>query len=349
MNPLRARAKPAKYDPDAPPPCKRHRLVNCWECRATPATKGPFDSMGRNMANRPGVWTEGQIEALRRLYASQVVELEAFAKSVGRSRVAVCCKAADLGLTNQSRPKRAQLPIDFGPPTPEATHLNKSRAQKARIARDGHPRLMLGKKHTPETIERVRSASKAMWADPSSKINTPAARQRRSDQMVARVAAGEMRGGGFSRGAGGKRPDLDNRYFRSSWEANYARLLNFLVKQGEIAAWEYETKTFVFEAIKRGTRAYTPDFKVTMPDGSHEWHEVKGWLDAKSQTRLRRMAKYFPEEKVVLRDSAYFKALGKSAMPGLLPGWEFKGKTQGGVRERLVRAELFIAAPKEQS
>jgi hypothetical protein len=37
---------------------------------------------------------------------------------------------------------------------------------------------------------------------------------------------------------------------------------------------------------------------VVQLDGSHEWHEVKGWMDTKSKTRQKRFSKYFPDEKV---------------------------------------------------
>jgi hypothetical protein len=92
---------------------------------------------------------------------------------------------------------------------------------------------------------------------------------------------------------GGKREDLNDRYFRSAWEANFARHLNFLVENGDIMKWEYEPDTFEFTAIKRGTRSYLPDFKVwDTADAEPYYYEIKGWMDAKSKTRLNRMAKY---------------------------------------------------------
>lgn len=126
------------------------------------------------------------------------------------------------------------------------------------------------------------------------------------------------------KGRGGKREDLGGRYFRSSWEANYARYLNILVDKGEVAAWEFEADTFTFESIKRGCRHYTPDFKVTMPDGSTEYHEVKGWMDAKSQTKLKRMAKYFPSVKVVVIAKNSYKAIAQGA-GRMIPTWEWNG------------------------
>lgn len=124
----------------------------------------------------------------------------------------------------------------------------------------------------------------------------------------------------YSRAKGGKRADLDNRYFRSAWEANYARYLNMLKARGEIADWKFEPQTFVFHGVTRGALTYTPDFKVIEKDGSYCWHEIKGWMDSKSQTKLKRMAKYYPAEKIIVIQQEEYKAIAKwSAM---IPGWE---------------------------
>lgn len=136
----------------------------------------------------------------------------------------------------------------------------------------------------------------------------------------------------------GKRPDLDNRYFRSVWEANYARYLNWLVAQGVIARWEYEVDEFQFP-IKRGCRFYKPDFKVWEHDGSFSYHEVKGWLDGKSSTKLKRMARYFPAKKIVLIDRPRYYAIAKQ-FSKLLAGWE-KG---GDKRTKETSIEAFLAS-----
>ena len=120
--------------------------------------------------------------------------------------------------------------------------------------------------------------------------------------------------------SGGIRSDLGI-FVRSSWEANYARYLTFLVGLGEIQGWEYEAETFEFEAIKRGTRSYTPDFKVTNNNGSVEYHEVKGWMDPKSKTKLKRMAKYYPDIRIVVIGSDEYKAISRECRR-LVPNWE---------------------------
>lgn len=100
-------------------------------------------------------------------------------------------------------------------------------------------------------------------------------------------------------------------YFRSSWEANYALYLEWLKSRGDIVSWEFEPETFWFENIKRGVRSYLPDFRVTKNDNSVEYHEVKGYFDQKSKTKIKRMAKYYPKIKLVLIDSSCYKDISK--------------------------------------
>lgn len=89
-------------------------------------------------------------------------------------------------------------------------------------------------------------------------------------------------------------------YFRSSWEVKYANYLQKLKEDKKIIDWEFEADTFWFDRIKRGVRSYLPDFKITFPDNSVEYHEVKGWMDARSKTKIKRMKIYHPDIKLVV-------------------------------------------------
>jgi len=89
-------------------------------------------------------------------------------------------------------------------------------------------------------------------------------------------------------------------YFRAGFEVEWAQYLQFLKEIGEIEDWEYEPEPFWFEGIKRGTNNYRPDFKVSYKDGDYCWHETKGNLKQKDITKFRRMAKYDPDEKIIL-------------------------------------------------
>ena len=114
---------------------------------------------------------------------------------------------------------------------------------------------------------------------------------------------------------GGKR-----NFYRSRWEYRYALYLEFMKKHKHIVEWEHEPKTFWFEGIKRGTNNYKPDFFVTFPSGNSEWIEVKGYMDSKSATKLKRMAKYFPDEKIRVVGKEWFKA-NSSMLKKVIPNW----------------------------
>jgi len=103
---------------------------------------------------------------------------------------------------------------------------------------------------------------------------------------------------------------IDNKryYYKSLWEYRYAMYLDLMKRHNHIIDWFYEPHTFYFEGIKRGTTNYKPDFKVIFPSGNEEWIEVKGYMDAKSATKIKRMAKYFPEIKLRVVGSDWFKS-----------------------------------------
>jgi len=284
----------------------------------------PARPLGDEGMNKECLWSASEVDALKQAYSvghERPVKLTELAKTLGRNRHNVCRKARSLGLTNKARRKVEERKPTRMFASPEEVRAHISARMKAHIAANGHPRGALGMKHTEETRAVLSERSKAMWRNPESKINSQESAQKRSDLMLRRIVDGKMNTGGYSRTRGGKRDDLGGLYFRSAWEANYARYLNFLVSKGEIVGWAFEPRTFEFEKIKRGTRAYTPDFRVDLVGGGHEWHEVKGWMDEKSKTRLARFARYFPAEKLIVIDQAWFKSASKT-IARMLPNWE---------------------------
>lgn len=110
-------------------------------------------------------------------------------------------------------------------------------------------------------------------------------------------------------------------YFRSGWEVSYAWYLQFLKEKKQIKEWEYEPKTFWFESIKRGVRSFLPDFKVVRLDDGHYWVEVKGYMDARSKTKINRFKKYYPEEQLVVVVGAWFKEMRRK-LPIVTENWE---------------------------
>ena len=112
-------------------------------------------------------------------------------------------------------------------------------------------------------------------------------------------------------------------YFRSKWERNYARFLQYAKSNQVIFDWQYEPKEFWFENIKRGVRSFKPDFLVIYHSkGLHSWYEVKGYMDSKSATKIKRMKKYYPEEFLTIVDKKWFQMFEKE-YASQLSGWEY--------------------------
>jgi hypothetical protein len=85
----------------------------------------------------------------------------------------------------------------------------------------------------------------------------------------------------------GRRADL-GKFMRSGWEANCARLFDYLKIE-----WVYEPRVFVFEKIKSGTLSYLPDFYLP---GLDLWIEVKGQMIPTARTAIKRFKQFFPGE-----------------------------------------------------
>ena len=116
------------------------------------------------------------------------------------------------------------------------------------------------------------------------------------------------------------------KYYRSRWEANYARYLEHLRAKEEVVSWAHEPKTFWFEGIKRGVNNYLPDFQVVYPgERGEEYHEVKGWMDTKSATKIKRMAKYHPTVRLVIIDRKIYNGLERE-FGKIIESWEFLEK-----------------------
>jgi len=173
------------------------------------------------------------------------------------------------------------------------------KAWKKRLKEKGHPKGMLGKHHSEKTKTEMSEARRGRKLSLSEKQRQEIS-DRTSAMMVKRI---KNKGSIYSRanvgwykiaGVRGKH------YFRSGWEVVYARYLQWLKNTGRIEKWEYEPDTFWFKEIKRGVRSYTPDFKIYNWTGTTEFHEVKGYMNDKSKTKIKRMAKYYPKIALVV-------------------------------------------------
>lgn len=120
----------------------------------------------------------------------------------------------------------------------------------------------------------------------------------------------------------GRRDDLGGLFVRSGWEANVARYFNMLMKMGVVESWEYEPQVFWFLKIKRGVRSYLPDFRVKYRDESQSvFVEVKGYLDAKSKTKIARFRRYYPEYRLDVIGAKEYRAI-RAKWSAAIPNWE---------------------------
>lgn len=271
----------------------------------------------------PRKWLDSELEDLRAAYAANdngFVSLRELADLLGRSYASVTLKASRMGLGDNNRAKCAQRK-DRRKFKGVVADLKSDRIARAKrmIAENGHPRGMAGKMHTAKTRERLVETSKAAWKNKTLK----AQQEWRDNILTGSLGAPKVKRGSWLAGwreIGGKR-----NFYRSRWEANYARYLEWLKQNGKIAEWQHEPETFWFEAIKRGVRSYKPDFRVWEQNGQSNLHEVKGWMDARSKTTLKRMAKYHPTETViVIREKQYNEIARK--IGSMIDGWESGGR-----------------------
>lgn len=199
-----------------------------------------------------------------------------------------------------------------------------SNAKKAWFKENKHPRGFLGHNHTEEAKKRQKEASIF-----NAKNRTE---EQESDRIMKIAKTKEKNGthaperknvtwkGGWREIGGYKK------YYRSRWEANYARFLQWLKETGKIKDWKHEPKTFWFEGIKRGCVSYLPDFWVEELDGTDSFHEVKGWMDDRSKTKIKRMAKYYPNVLLVVIAEKEYKSI-ENNFSRLIEEWETKGKS----------------------
>lgn len=109
------------------------------------------------------------------------------------------------------------------------------------------------------------------------------------------------------KGKCGIRVDL-NQFFRSRYEANFARILNYLGIE-----WEYEVFRFKFNDC-----SYLPDFYLPQFD---IWIEAKGWLNSEGRTKLYRMAEFYPNEVIKILDGEAYRKISK-IYSEIIPSWE---------------------------
>ncbi len=240
--------------------------------------------------------------------AADAGQLSDLAAEMGRTKQFICRQAQRLGLTDQSRAR---------PYISETCRVN----AKAMIAANGHPRGMLGKNHGDTARQAMSVAHSARWAEMSQEERDAAI----ANQLKGRIAKGSLMAPRENdtrswkqgwRTIGGQRC-----FFRSTWEANYARFLDMVLAEGQIRSWEHEQEVFWFEGARRRNLAYVPDFRVTGLDGNEVYHEVKGWMDQRSLINISKMAEHFPAVALRVVDKDRYHEI-RRLFQWIIEGWE---------------------------
>lgn len=226
----------------------------------------------------PNRWTDAEIEWLINIYKESEnicnLNLDMISKQIGKHKTNICRKAKELGLTYSHRIKTEEQNIATGIRT------------KLYLERNEHPKGMLGKHHSDEFKKNqsiIMTGIKQNISDEE--------RLRRSNQARENIKKALSNGNCFSRTKSGIRKDIGNIFFRSSWEANFARVLNI-----ENRNWKYEPKDF---KINDSGDVYIPDFYLPEED---IWVEVKGWLMPNNKKKL----KLFMESNKEIAEKLYF-------------------------------------------
>ena len=274
------------------------------------------------------LWTDSEIECIRLAYSSpHGFDLSALALKLGKTHASVACKAHDIGVcarrgkqirtvSAKENMSAAQSEVSARPGVAET----RSAATSAAFARNGHPRGMLGVRHSQDAKDAISKANFGKKVPRETVERQMKTKMERYGCLAPKVRRGSW---------GAKWVEIGGQklFARSIWESNYARYLEWQKSIGEIQSWEHEPHTFWFDNIKRGVRSYLPDFRVVLKSGAVEWHEVKGWMDAKSATKIKRMAKYHPKETLRVFSAPWFKAAA-SNLASIVPGWETKRSTR---------------------
>ena len=265
------------------------------------------------ITHREKYYTEAEINFLKTNYNK--LSYNDMAEILKKDESNICRKLKELGL-NKTKRIANTINIKNKHIYTDEERKKISNNMKKYIAENGHPKGYLGKKHNQETLNKISQASKNKWQV----MTKRELEKRRLKQRITKIKNGILnpminQNNPYSRTKSGKRKDLNNIFFRSAWEANIARYFDFIGVK-----WEFEPKTFIFHTIKRGCVSYLPDFYLPEED---KWIEVKGWMDAKSKTKLNRFKKYYPEEykKLEIIDSKKYEEIKKKVAP-FIKEWE---------------------------
>jgi len=238
------------------------------------------------------------------------LKLDELSTIMNREKHEICRKAKILNLTNVNRKVITEDIINERKEIKKQNHI-RTVNQFIKLVKTNHPKGMLGKNHTYETKQILSEKYKLAW-------------QNKTQEQKEKIYINLKKGREISKNivkskyskSGGYREDLD-KYFRSKWEANIARIFNY-----SNIIWEFEPKRFEFDDKSNGIESYLPDFYLPK---LNIWIEVKGWMKEIDIKRLEKFKKYYPEEynNLVIIEEKLYKILEKE-FKYKITEWEFK-------------------------
>lgn len=270
--------------------------------------RGMKSRLGLNEKFKPFTEKEKEIIKLYYFEHEDVLDLDELSKIINRPKTSISRYANKEGLTNKNRhaseTEKNNIKNGIYAYHNSAKYIQEIYPSQVELltyyAQNNHPKGMLGKHHDADTCERMSTAHIELAKNMT---------YEEKHEIAMKAVSTKLKNGGFnttsnaySRCRGGVRGDL-NQYFRSAWEANIARILNY-----HNIEWKYEPKRFFFNEIIDGVASYQPDFYLPTLD---KWIEVKGWMDEKSKIRLKLFFEQYPEEysKLFIIDEKFYNKI----------------------------------------
>lgn len=182
------------------------------------------------------------------------------------------------------------------------TNRNLSEERKKNLSQK-HTGKKLSEEHKLKISEGYHALPQEKKEAIKKKLSIAGTGRRHSKESIMKMIKNRKHPHRAFRGKAGKRKDLDNVYFRSTWEANFARVLRLMKVE-----YQFEPNIFWLKRSDGADISYTPDFYLSK---TNEYIEVKGyWMDdAKMKFDLFR--NQYPDIKIKVVDSPKYKMYEK--------------------------------------
>lgn len=171
----------------------------------------------------------------------------------------------------------------------------------------GRPGVPKSAQHAKRAADAKRGIPRQDMVGDNNHMRSLEARQRQSRMSKDAWSRGVFRNAKVGRGKAGFREDIGH-FVRSSWEANFARILTQLGQD-----YKYEPRTFVLD-----TYSYRPDFYV---HSKNVYVEIKGYVTPLALDKIAKTVKKYGVRIVLIDPEKY--AWIASLYSKRIATWEF--------------------------